>query len=277
MTSAGRGPAHEGRVRALEARIDALEEAADYDGAIAVLGELAELTGEDQRWHVAWMHVQAGRRAEARALWDALAGEHPADPTVPFLAGSAEAEAGRPADAAPWFARALELALGGGADGETLRQIVGARTEALADAGLPAQEIDDLARRALARAAAQGADTPVATPFFPAAEFALALEAWPAFAADWRDDGHAAYAHELDLRMRAVAPNAPRHPVVVPLTVAAVTASAEGHGIDPDWAEARARAAYEAAQDGHAVAWPPGRNEPCWCGSGAKYKRCCGR
>ncbi|MFD7159415.1 SEC-C domain-containing protein [Kribbella sp. NPDC059898] len=24
------------------------------------------------------------------------------------------------------------------------------------------------------------------------------------------------------------------------------------------------------------VAWPPGRNQPCWCGSERKYKRCCG-
>jgi tetratricopeptide (TPR) repeat protein len=23
------------------------------------------------------------------------------------------------------------------------------------------------------------------------------------------------------------------------------------------------------------VAWPPGRNQPCWCGSGRKYKKCC--
>jgi hypothetical protein len=23
------------------------------------------------------------------------------------------------------------------------------------------------------------------------------------------------------------------------------------------------------------ASWPPGRNEPCWCGSGQKYKRCC--
>jgi uncharacterized protein YchJ len=23
------------------------------------------------------------------------------------------------------------------------------------------------------------------------------------------------------------------------------------------------------------VAWPPGRNERCWCGSGVKYKKCC--
>ncbi|MDT2009927.1 hypothetical protein FXW78_51060 [Rhodococcus opacus] len=22
-------------------------------------------------------------------------------------------------------------------------------------------------------------------------------------------------------------------------------------------------------------AWPPGRNEPCWCGSARKYKKCC--
>jgi hypothetical protein len=22
--------------------------------------------------------------------------------------------------------------------------------------------------------------------------------------------------------------------------------------------------------------WPPGRNEPCWCSSGRKYKKCCG-
>ncbi|MEO5876158.1 MAG: SEC-C domain-containing protein [Streptosporangiaceae bacterium] len=23
------------------------------------------------------------------------------------------------------------------------------------------------------------------------------------------------------------------------------------------------------------IAWPPGRNDTCWCGSGAKYKKCC--
>jgi uncharacterized protein YecA (UPF0149 family) len=25
----------------------------------------------------------------------------------------------------------------------------------------------------------------------------------------------------------------------------------------------------------HILAWPPGRNQPCWCGSGPKYKKCC--
>ncbi|MFC9693283.1 SEC-C domain-containing protein [Kribbella sp. NPDC056951] len=28
--------------------------------------------------------------------------------------------------------------------------------------------------------------------------------------------------------------------------------------------------------DATGVAWPPGRNQPCWCGSEVKYKRCCG-
>src|SRR3954454_2873035 len=255
-------------VEALEQRIDTLETTGQYDEAIEVLGQLQELTGEDQRWHVAWMHVLAGRRGEADAIWAALERDHPGDPTVPFLAGSAHAEADEPAAAAELFARALELALHGGADGETLRQIVAERTQALADAGLAPEPIDEAARLALARAAAQGADTPVATPYFPPEEFARAVAAWPAFAEDWRDDGHAGYALELDRRMRAVAPGAPRHPVVVPLTVAQVRELAAPNEFDEEAAEARARAAYEAAQEGGALAWPPGRNDPRWCGSG---------
>jgi tetratricopeptide (TPR) repeat protein len=265
------------QVEALEARIDTLEQTGQYDEAIAVLGQLQELTGEDQRWHVAWMHVLAGRRGQADAIWAALERDHPGDPTVSFLAGSAHAEAGDAAVAAELFARSLELALHSGADGETLRQIVGERTTALADAGLATEPVDEAARLALARAAAQGADTPVATPYFPPDEFALAIEAWPSFAADWAADGHEAYTLELDRRMRAIAPGAPRHPVVVPLTVEQVRELAAANEFDEDAAEARARAAYEIATSGGAVAWPPGRNDPCWCGRGKKYKKCCGR
>lgn len=28
--------------------------------------------------------------------------------------------------------------------------------------------------------------------------------------------------------------------------------------------------------EGETVEWPPGRNQVCWCGSGTKYKKCCG-
>jgi tetratricopeptide (TPR) repeat protein len=267
------------QVEALEARIDALENSGQYDEAIAILGLLEELTGEDQRWHVAWMHVLAGRRGDADAIWAALERERPGDPAVAFLAGSAHAEAGEPDVAAELFERALEVALAVGTDGETLRQILGARDDALAEAELEPGPIDESARRALARAAAQGADTPIATPLIVREEFARACEAWAGFAADWEDEGFEAYALELDRRMRASDAAAPRHPIVVPLTVDDVESVAERHEVGPDWAEARARAAYELAREDPArvIAWPPGRNEPCWCGSGRKYKKCCGR
>src|SRR3954451_23611191 len=112
-------------VEALEARIDTLEQSGQYDEAITVLGRLQERTGEDQRWHVAWMHVLAGRRGDADAIWAALERDHPGDPTVPFLAGSAHAEAQEPDVAAGLFAGALGKALAVGTDGETLRQILG--------------------------------------------------------------------------------------------------------------------------------------------------------
>jgi uncharacterized protein YecA (UPF0149 family) len=41
----------------------------------------------------------------------------------------------------------------------------------------------------------------------------------------------------------------------------------------------QARAGYAASMNinnpGELIAWPPGRNQPCWCGSGRKYKKCC--
>jgi uncharacterized protein YecA (UPF0149 family) len=77
--------------------------------------------------------------------------------------------------------------------------------------------------------------------------------------------------------MRAAQSGAPRRPVVAALTVAEVAAFAAEHGLEADWAETCSRAAYEAAAQGRGTPWPPGRNDPCWCGSGSKYKRCCGR
>jgi hypothetical protein len=49
------------------------------------------------------------------------------------------------------------------------------------------------------------------------------------------------------------------------------------HG-DRDPAALSTRAAFAAHLGylGRTVAWPPGRNDPCWCGSGKKYKKCCG-
>ncbi|MCK9869503.1 SEC-C domain-containing protein [Nocardiopsis dassonvillei] len=53
---------------------------------------------------------------------------------------------------------------------------------------------------------------------------------------------------------------------------------AERSGLDPaDDGTALAWADLELAEgDPRLRSWPPGRNEPCWCSSGRKYKKCCG-
>jgi uncharacterized protein YecA (UPF0149 family) len=44
-----------------------------------------------------------------------------------------------------------------------------------------------------------------------------------------------------------------------------------------DPSQLRDRNAADVARDpSRTIAWPPGRNDPCWSGSGRKYKRCCG-
>jgi hypothetical protein len=58
-----------------------------------------------------------------------------------------------------------------------------------------------------------------------------------------------------------------------------IVAFAERADLDPtdratalSWGEAE----FTAVDDPRLMPWPPGRNEPCWCGSGRKYKKCCG-
>jgi uncharacterized protein YecA (UPF0149 family) len=64
---------------------------------------------------------------------------------------------------------------------------------------------------------------------------------------------------------------------IAPVRVAPFTAWCAEEGQHPDSAKARAEyAAHLAAErDPDLIAWPPARNQPCWCGSGRKYKKCC--
>ena len=64
---------------------------------------------------------------------------------------------------------------------------------------------------------------------------------------------------------------------LVPLTISGLRKFAAASGLDP--ARRSSRMAYMNAMgaDAPVLPWPPGRNAGCWCGSGAKYKKCCGR
>jgi SEC-C motif len=72
-------------------------------------------------------------------------------------------------------------------------------------------------------------------------------------------------------------PRVAGHPMRVgPITVDGLSAFSTAERDDPGTAEARSSYAAEIARRGDAIRWPPGRNALCWCGSGRKYKTCCG-
>lgn len=115
----------------------------------------------------------------------------------------------------------------------------------------------------------------LAVGWFPPEEFAIAMQRWPALAQRTGTDDYEAYARVVQASLIDLAREFNRHPGVVALEVAALVDFAEAWDVDP--AASRTRAALAAALDrqDEARAWPPGRNEACWCGSGRKYKRCC--
>lgn len=79
--------------------------------------------------------------------------------------------------------------------------------------------------------------------------------------------------HYLEVE-RALREDGGGHRVVL-ADAAEIDAYAGEHGLDPVAEETRSAWARTLPED-RALAWPPERNGPCWCGSGRKYKKCCG-
>jgi tetratricopeptide (TPR) repeat protein len=112
--------------------------------------------------------------------------------------------------------------------------------------------------------------------WFPADEWPVARERWPEVA-EGRPADHGEYCREVEGRIKMFARVDPGNRLfVAPLTVAGLEADAVEAGEDPGTSQARAGYAGRVLAAGEAIAWPPGRNEPCWCGSDRKYKKCCG-
>lgn len=103
--------------------------------------------------------------------------------------------------------------------------------------------------------------------YLPEAEFATARARG---LVEQVDSSHAEHRREIELAMRQTPPGSQR---VVPVTVEALVTFAEDNALDPATPYARLRLAEALPDPG--ILWPPDRNDPCWCGSGAKYKKCC--
>jgi tetratricopeptide (TPR) repeat protein len=107
---------------------------------------------------------------------------------------------------------------------------------------------------------------------FQRAERAEARLRWPAEFTEPDDEFYPA----AERRWREIADSGVPVVRVVPATVAELVAFAEEVGGSPTDSAVRERFALTVSEE-RTLRWPPQRNAPCWCGSGAKYKKCCGR
>lgn len=115
----------------------------------------------------------------------------------------------------------------------------------------------------------------VALAWFPAAEWAKARDRWPELTELGLPADHRAYRRHMQGRLLALAAIRAPKIHVAPLTVDGLESYARNERLDPNEGDTRAGYAAELLRVGDAIAWPPGRNQPCWCGSGVKYKHCC--
>jgi len=123
----------------------------------------------------------------------------------------------------------------------------------------------------------------VALAWLPAGDYEQAVQLWPDLAESDRVRGphgpvpHRQYCRTLQQILIEYAEAGIPALTIALVRVSPFTAWCAERDQQPDSAEARAEyAAHLAASaDPDLIAWPPSRNQSCWCGSGRKYKKCC--
>ena len=119
-----------------------------------------------------------------------------------------------------------------------------------------------------------GEEIALALAWFPSGEYERAIERWRDLADEWAGVPHANYCIRLDGHAKWMRAHGVHVRAVAPIHVDDYVAWCEQNDEDPE--DARAQYAAHRLADDQAIRWPPGRNEPCWCGSQRKYKKCCG-
>jgi len=279
-----------------------------HDDAIALHERAIELGWDsipDPRSDIAEFHLRAGREEQAAAIWAELKAADPDDVWLYNAAGLSYNEVGQHELAIQWLAEGIELAMRTDDPEGIINQLSAVRRQSLRALG---RDLDELEQRVdpfleawrseeqtrgrrLARLIESansvpilrdtpgvddrdGEDVAVSIAWFPSGEYEEAIRRWPSLAEDWADVAHSDYSARLDGNIKWMRSQGVPIRAVAPILVEDYAAWCAEQGEDPE--EARAAYAAHRMRDGEAIAWPPGRNELCWCGSGRKYKKCCG-
>ncbi|MGO9907214.1 MAG: SEC-C metal-binding domain-containing protein [Solirubrobacteraceae bacterium] len=279
-----------------------------HDDAIALQERAIGLgwsTIPDARSDIAEFHLRAGREEQAVAIWAELKAADPDDVWLYNAAGLSYDEVGEHELAIAWLGEGIELAMRIDDPEGIVGQLSDVRRHSLGALGRDLDELerrvdpfleswrseDQVRRRRLARATEFANSVPVIrdTPraddperddvvvslaWFPSGDYEKAIQQWPSLAEDWADVPHGDYCARLDGNIKWMRNQGVPIRAVAPIIVDDYLAWCDEHDEDPE--QARASYAAHRMSNGEVIAWPPGRNEPCWCGSGRKYKKCCG-
>ncbi|MBM0233142.1 SEC-C domain-containing protein [Micromonospora sp. STR1_7] len=288
------GAVDEGRVAdpddtgyALLVAADILEQAGDLADALALATRaIAEQPDEDAyaRSVRGGLLLRLGRSGEGMRELTELRPLLETNPDATYLIDEL-AESGHAETALEWLTGALDAILertrtqqheSEDAQDEAAAMIYGLaqrRHDLREELGLPHDEYDNLADRL--RAASNHAldaldDGPATLLYWPQAEYDALLARWPALAdsypATW--DEHRA---QIERALTEASGLGGADLGVAAGSVEGLAAFAGNEPIDEETLDEYA----DSLDDTGVTAWPPGRNDACWCGSGAKYKKCC--
>ncbi|WP_116199451.1 SEC-C domain-containing protein [Amycolatopsis circi] len=270
----------------------AWRQAGDDDRAVALLTQAVALGGEEggnARVNLAEVLFDLGRAEQAQTQLDELRCEQLSSPVPYHLAAELLEHLGELQQALTWFDLAVaRLSKQELADRNTefgffshADNVVTGRRRVRHALGLPPDELDESVQGLSERAGALvGASAEPAPPgevrvlFWPRDEIPRAHEAWPHLVQHPEADTVIA---DREAANRELSETGIARILMVPLTTAKLREFATRTGSDPAAEDTRLACMNEIFEKGGALSWPPARNEPCWCGSGAKYKKCCGR
>lgn len=242
---------------------------------------------------IADLLLRAGRIDEADQAWQDAEREDPRDPWLYQAAGYAYQVAGHHDKALRWQTKGLQLALEIGEDGEMLWLLTGDRAQTLdalahpaddlqlrAEAILDRQEQQELARAATFHSDRETRSGPaqrayIGVAWFPEDQYARALELWPSFAADYEHGPYADYCERLEHMLKTLKAQGVARLALTPIEIDDYLPWCADHNHDPEASDSRAAYATELVERDITRPWPPERNQPCWCGSQRKYKKCC--
>ena len=275
-----------------------LAHAGRHDEAIAAFERALVLGWDvvpDGRCEIARVLLLAGGNPAADGLWAELRANDPAGAWTLNAGGLAYNEVGRDEEAVEWLGDGLRVAMRRDDPEHVVDQMSDARRSSLRRLG---RELDELERQVEAfraraavleeeqldafRAAAKRSGIPVrgrptTIAWLRLADADLARERWRGWVDSLNhDEPFEQRRARMESRLRERRADGDGPFVVVTIGLDRYAAWCEEEGYEP--ADRRSRASFSELEreEGRGRAWPPGRNERCWCGSERKYKRCCG-